>query len=170
MVDTSFVVPDEYQDRQATIYRSTENRLEKSQFTLRFPKTYFSGAGGLVSTAADYARFAQMLLNRGQLDGKRLLSPRTVELFSSNQVGDMFVGQLGRPVGMGFGFTVEVVQDSVKAGSFRSNGSYGWDGAFGTHFWVDPKEQLIAVLMIQTSTGRTIHRDFETAVMQAIVE
>ena len=69
---------------------------------------------------------------------------------SSNHVGDMFPGQLGRPKGMGFGLTVEVVQDAVQAGTFRSNGSFGWDGAFGTHFWVDPKEQLVAVLMIQT--------------------
>jgi CubicO group peptidase (beta-lactamase class C family) len=71
---------------------------------------------------------------------------------------------------MGFGFTVEVIQDSVQAGMFRSNGSFGWDGAFGTHFWVDPKEKMIAVLMIQTSAGRVVQRDFETAVMQAIVD
>jgi CubicO group peptidase (beta-lactamase class C family) len=170
MDDTSFVVPEDLRDRQATVYRVTEKGLEKSSFTLRFPKTYFSGAGGLVSTAADYSRFAQMLLNRGQLDGLRLLSPRAVQLLSSNQVGEMFAGQAGRPKGMGFGFTVEVVVDSVQAGTFRSNGSYGWDGAFGTHFWVDPKAQMIAVLMIQTSAGRVIHRDFETAVMQAIVD
>ena len=91
-----------------------------------------------------------MLVNGGELDGKRLLSPRTVELMSSNHVGDMFPGQLGRPKGMGFGLTVEVVEDAVRAGTFRSDGSFGWDGAFGTHFWVDPQEQLVAVLMIQT--------------------
>ncbi len=131
MNDTYFVVPDYRQDRQATVYRSNEKdkKLEKSTFTLRFPKTYFSGAGGLVSCAADYGRFAQMLVNRGELDGKRLLSPRSVELMSSNHVGDMFPGQLGRPKGMGFGLTVEVVQDAVRAGMYRSNGSFGWDGA-----------------------------------------
>jgi CubicO group peptidase (beta-lactamase class C family) len=124
MNDTSFVVPDYRQDRQATVYRSNEKdrKLEKSTFTLRFPKTYFSGAGGLVSCAADYGRFAQMLVNRGELDDKRLLSPRSVELMSSNHVGDMFPGQLGRPKGMGFGLTVEVVQDAVLAGLYRSNG------------------------------------------------
>jgi CubicO group peptidase (beta-lactamase class C family) len=170
MNDTFFGLPDDRKDRLATVYRGTENGLEKSTFTLRFPKTYYSGAGGLVSCAADYFRFAQMLANRGELGGHRLLSPRAVALYSSNHVGDMMPGQLGRPRGMGFGLTVEVMVDSVRAGSYRSNGSFGWDGAFGTHFWVDPQEQLVAVLMIQTNVGRTIHRDFETAVMQAIVQ
>jgi CubicO group peptidase (beta-lactamase class C family) len=170
MTDTFFVMPDERQHRQATVYRSVNGKLEKSTITLRFPKTYFSGAGGLVSCAADYSRFAHMLVDRGELNGKRLLSPRSVELMSSNHVGDMFPGQLGRPKGMGFGLTVEVVQDAVVAGMYRSNGSFGWDGAFGTHFWVDPKEKVIAVLLVQTSAARTIHRDFETAVMQAIVD
>jgi len=67
------------------------------------------------------------------------------------------------------GLTVEVVQDAVRAGTFRTNGSFGWDGAFGTHFFVDPREKLVAVLLIQTS-GRDIHRDFETAVMQSIID
>ena len=85
----------------------------------------------------------------------------------------MFPGQLGRPKGMGFGLSVEVVVDSVQAGMFRSNGSFGWDGAFGTHFWVDPKEQLVGVFLVQAMAGPVvagIQRDFETAVMQAIVE
>ena len=122
-----------------------------------------------MSTAEDYFHFAQMLANGGQLNGKRLLSPHTVALMSSNHTGEMFPGQLGRPSGMGFGFAVEVVVDAIKADSRRSNGSFGWDGAFGTHFWVDPKEKIIAVLMLQTA-NRSLHRDFENAVMQAIVE
>jgi CubicO group peptidase (beta-lactamase class C family) len=170
MSDTLFVVPDDRQERVATVYRSTDKGLEKNPMQLRFPTTYYSGAGGLSSTAADYFRFGQMLLNGGSLDGKQVLSPRSVVIFRSNQVGDMFEGQSGRPKGMGFGFTVEVVQDSIAAGTYRSDGSFGWDGAFGTHFWVDPEQQLVAVLMIQTSVGRQIHRDFETAVMQAIVD
>src|SRR5262249_62069869 len=101
MADTGFVVSDDRQERLATVYRGTEKGLEKSTFTLRFPKTYFSGAGGLASCAADYFRFAQMLLNRGEWNGKHLLSPRAVELYSSNHVGDMFADQLGRPKGMG---------------------------------------------------------------------
>jgi len=170
MSDTFFVVPQDQQDRVATIYRSTPKALEKNPMQLKFPGTYFSGAGGLSSTAADYFRFGQMFASGGQLDGKRVLSPRAVAIFSSNHVGDLFRHQLGRGDGMGFGLTVEIVQDAIEAGTFRSNGSFGWDGAFGTHFWVDPEEQLVAVLMIQTSVGRLIHRDFETAVMQAITD
>jgi CubicO group peptidase (beta-lactamase class C family) len=170
MGDTCFAVPDDRHDRVATIYQSTPQGLRKSPMQLAFPKTYFSGAGGLSSTAADYFRFGQMLLGRGQAHGTRVLSPRSFEIYSSNHVANMFRHQLGRGEGMGFGFAVEVVQDANEARTFRSNGSYGWDGAFGTTFWVDPEKELVAVLMVQTSVGRVIHRDFETAVMQAIVE
>jgi CubicO group peptidase (beta-lactamase class C family) len=169
MEDTSFVVPEGRRDRVVAVHRRAGNGLEKVPSSIRFPETYSSGAGGLSSTAADYFRFAQMLADGGQFDGKRLLSPRGVELYASNHVGELFVGQAGRPRGMGFGLTVEVVVDPVQAGTFRSRGSFGWDGAFGTHFFVDPREQLVAVLLIQTS-GRDIHRDFETAVMQSIID
>jgi CubicO group peptidase (beta-lactamase class C family) len=169
MEDTYFAVPDDRTSRMASVHRKVEGGLEKIPSFIRFPKTYFSGAGGLSSTAADFFRFAQMLANGGQLDGKRLLSPRGVEVYSSNHVGELFEGQAGRPKGMGFGLTVEVVVDPIAAGTFRSRGSYGWDGAFGTHFFVDPEEKLVAVLLIQTS-GRDLHRDFETAVMQSIVD
>ncbi len=171
MKDTFFAVPDDRRERLATIYRGTPKGLEKLPLPTFFNRpNYFSGAGGLTSTAADFARFAQMLLGGGQLNGRRLLGPRTVELMGSNHVGTLFSGQLGRPQkGIGFGFGVEVVQDAVQAGWQRSNGSFGWDGAFGTIFWVDPKEKMIAVLMIQ-KPGRDIYRDFETAIRQAIIE
>jgi CubicO group peptidase (beta-lactamase class C family) len=164
---------DDGNTRLAAIYRGAGDKVEKVTPFLRFPKGYFSGAGGLASTAEDYFHFAQMLGNGGELDGKRLLSPRAVALLSANHVGEMFVGQLGRPKGMGFGLTVEVVADPVRVGTFRSEGSFGWDGAFGTHFWVDPKAQLVAVFLVQAPAGlvvRGIQADFETAVMQAIVE
>jgi CubicO group peptidase (beta-lactamase class C family) len=174
MKDTFFLRGgDDDNARVASIYRGTGKGLEKVPSFLRFPKGYHSGAGGLVSTAEDYFRFAQMLANGGELGGKRLLSPRAVALLSSNHVGEMFAGQLGRPRGMGFGLTVEVVVDPVRAGTFRSAGSYGWDGAYGTHFWVDPKARLVAVLLVQAPAGpvvRGIQADFETAVMQALVE
>jgi CubicO group peptidase (beta-lactamase class C family) len=105
-----------------------------------------------------------MLVNGGELNGKRLLSPRTVDLMASNHVGDLY-----RP-GMGFGLTVEVVMDQIAASRRSSNGSFGWDGAFGTHFWVDRKEQLAGLLMIQRSSYATLNRDVENAVMQAIVD
>jgi CubicO group peptidase (beta-lactamase class C family) len=157
----------------AAIHRPARGKVEKIASFLRFPKGYHSGAGGLASRAEDYFRFAQMLGNGGELNGKRLLSPRAVQLMSANHVGEMFAGQLGRPRGMGFGLTVEVVADPVRAGTFRSRGSFGWDGAFGTHFWVDPRAKLVAVFLVQAPAGmvtRGIQGDFETAVMQAIVE
>jgi CubicO group peptidase (beta-lactamase class C family)/enterochelin esterase-like enzyme len=160
-------------ERLASIHRGGAKRLQKIPSFLKLPKGYYCGAGGLISTAEDYFRFAQMLANGGELNGKRLLSPRSVELLSSNHVGEMFSGQLGRPKGMGFGFAVEVVTDPVRAGTFRSAGSFGWDGAFGTHFWVDPKAQLVAVFLVQAPAGRVvrgIHGDFETAVMQALTD
>jgi CubicO group peptidase (beta-lactamase class C family) len=170
MRNTFFVVPEDQEGRLAGVWRRTAKGLEKGQpFTMLANKTYTSGAGGLTSTAEDFWRFGQMLLNGGRLGDRRLLGPRTVDLFATNHVGGMFVGQLGRREGMGFGLTVEVVLDGVKAGTRRSNGSFGWDGAFGTHFWVDPKEQLVAVLMIQTP-GYDLQRDYENAVMQAIID
>lgn len=172
MKDTSFYVAPDRRSRLVTLYRrSASGQLEKNpnQEAL-MSQTYFSGGGGLSSTAEDYLQFAQMLVNGGELNGRRYLSPRTVSLMASNHVGDMFNGQLGRPArGMGFGFTVAVIQDAVAAGLRLSNGSFGWDGAFGTQVWIDPKEKMVDVLMIQTQVGQ-VQRDFENAVMQAIVD
>jgi enterochelin esterase family protein len=174
MTDTFFLHDtDKGIDRLASIHRPSSGRVEKIQSFLKLPKEYHCGAGGLISTAEDFFRFAQMLANGGELNGKRLLSPRSVELMATNHVGEMFGGQLGRPKGMGFGFAVEVVTDPVRAGTYRSAGSFGWDGAFGTHFWVDPKAQLVAVFLVQAPAGpvvRGIQADFETAVMQALTD
>ncbi len=130
--------------------------------------TYFSGAGGLLSTADDYLQFAEMLLEGGKLNGKRYLSPKTVELMASVFVPDTMPG---RQPGRGFGLSVQVVSDPVAAGQRVSKGSYGWDGAHGTHFWIDPVEKVVGIMMIQTDNpNRQLDRDFENAVMQAIVE
>jgi CubicO group peptidase (beta-lactamase class C family) len=171
MKDTFFYPPDDRRPRLVTLYRKSPNGLEKDANQDGFSsKTYFSGGGGLMSTAADYLQFAQMLLNGGELNGKRLLSPRTVELMASNHVGDMFNGKLGRPAhGMGFGLIVGIVEDNVAAGLRVSNGSFGWDGAFGTQAWVDPKEKMVTLVMIQTQVP-PVQRDFENAVMQAIID
>jgi CubicO group peptidase (beta-lactamase class C family) len=167
MKDTVFNATDDRSPRLATIYRKTANGLEKQTNPNQgVPTKYFSGAGGLMSTAEDYVQFGQMLLNGGQLNGKRLLSPKTVELMSSVHVPDTLPG---RPRGRGFGLSVQVVSDAIAANFRVSDGSYGWDGAFGTHFWVDPKEKVVGLLMIQTSNPE-IWRDYENAVMQAIVE
>ena len=111
-----------------------------------------------------------MLVNGGEWNGVRILGPRTVDLMASNHVGDLYQGEGNGGVrGMGFGLSVEVVLDSVQANTRRSKGSFGWYGAFGTQFWVDRKEQLVGLLMVQEPVN-AMRRDFENAVMQAIVE
>ncbi len=171
MKDTFFYPPDDRRPRMVTLYQKSPNGLEKSANQDGFSlKSYYSGAGGLMSTAEDYLQLAQMLLDGGRLNGKRFLSPRTVDLMASNHVGDMFNGKLGRPAhGMGFGLLMAVIQDSVGAGLRVSNGSFGWDGAYGTQTWIDPKEKMVTIIMLQTQVPQ-IQRDFENAVMQAIVE
>jgi CubicO group peptidase (beta-lactamase class C family) len=129
-------------------------------------KVYFMGSGGLITTAEEYAKFAQMLDNGGELNGKRLLSPRTVAYMASVHAPDKLEG---RTPGEGFGLSVRVVRDAVASGSRVSDGSFGWSGAYGTHFWVDQKEDLIAVMMIQTPV-RDMRPEFENAVMQAIIK
>jgi CubicO group peptidase (beta-lactamase class C family) len=104
---------------------------------------YPSGAGGLYSTATDYARFCQMLLNGGELDGVKILSARTVDLMMSNQLQSEF-----RP-GEGFGLGGYVVVDEARRGRLGNVGQFGWFGAAGTYFVIDRKQQLIALLMLQ---------------------
>jgi CubicO group peptidase (beta-lactamase class C family) len=166
MKDTFFYPPDDRLPRVATIYQRTQEGLQKAPDQRVTPSRYFSGGGGLMSTAEDYLQFGQMLVNGGQLNGKRLLSPTTVELMSSVHVKDTFPG---RSPGRSWGLSVQVISDPVAAAMRVSPGSFGWDGAFGTHFWVDPKEKIVGLLMVQTS-NRDTDRDFENAVMQAIVE
>ena len=166
MKDTFFYPPDDRLSRVATIYQRTPEGLTKAPDQRVTPGKYFSGGGGLMSTAEDYLQFGQMLVNGGQLNGKRLLSPTTVELMSTIHVKDTFPG---RPAGRSWGLSVQVISDPIAAAMRVSPGSYGWDGAFGTHFWVDPKEKMVGLLMVQTS-NRDTDRDFENAVMQAIVE
>ena len=170
MRDTAFFPSDDRLSRVVTLYERKPSGLSRIDTPAWLAtKTLFSGGGGLWSTPDDYMQFAQMLVNGGQLNGKRLLSPRTIDLMASNHVGDLFAAAGQRNKGMGFGLTVEVVMDNVSANRRESNGSFGWDGAFGTHFWVDRKEQLVGLLMVQESNGQLM-RDFENAVMQAIVD
>lgn len=169
MKTTAFHPGDDRWSSVVAAYHRGDGALTKTEAPNRLQsKIYFSGAGGLVSTAEDYAQFALMLCAGGQLNGNRLLSPKTVELMSSVFVPDTLPG---RAPGRGYGLSVEVVSDPVAAGRRVSKGSFGWDGAYGTHFWVDPQEKLVGVMMIQTDNpDRQVDRDFENAVMQAIVE
>jgi CubicO group peptidase (beta-lactamase class C family) len=171
MKDTAFVVPADKQSRLVTLY---ERKPEGGLSRLGTPgwldtTTLFSGGGGLYSTADDYIQFAEMLANGGELNGRRILSPRTVEQMGSNHVGDLFAKTGTGGKGMGFGLGVRVVMDRAEANSAVGNGSFGWSGAFGTHFWVDRKDQLAAVLMIQEPVN-AMRPDFENAVIQAIVD
>ena len=169
MKDTFFHPAEDRLSRVVSMYRRGANALEKVDMSDRMNNTtYFSGAGGLMTDAEDYLQFGQMLLNGGQWNGKRLLSPKTVDLMSAVHAPDTLPG---RPKGRSFGLSVQVINDAVAANYRVSDGSFGWDGAFGTHFWVDPKEKVVGILMIQTNNpNRELDRDFENAVMQAMVD
>jgi CubicO group peptidase (beta-lactamase class C family) len=169
MKDTVFHPAEDRLPRVATMYHRAVNALDKADTRDRLSNmTYFSGAGGLMTDAEDYLQFGEMLASGGQWNGKRLLSPKTVDLMASVHAPDTLPG---RPKGRSFGLSVQVVNDAVAAGFRVSDGSFGWDGAFGTHFWVDPKEKVVGILMIQTNNpNRQLDRDFENAVMQAMVE
>lgn len=167
MPDTSHYPTDAQMPRLVTAYQKRDQGLVETQNSLSMSsKVYFAGGGGLVSTVDDYAHFAQMLANGGELNGNRLLSPRTVKLMSSVHIPSTLPG---RTTGEGYGLTVRVMQDAIAGNHRVSNGSFGWSGAYGTHFWVDPVEDVVAVMMIQTPI-REMRPEFENAVMQAIIE
>ena len=170
MTDTTFVPSDAQSARAVTLYDGRDGKLAR----LDTPgwlatKTLFSGGGGLWSTAEDYLRFGQMLANGGVLNGKRILSPRTVDLLATNHVGDLYTGTGGRVNGLGFGLGVDVVLDNAASGRRVSNGTFAWGGAFGTYFWVDRKEAIVGVLMVQEPVN-SLRTDFQNAVMQAIID
>jgi CubicO group peptidase (beta-lactamase class C family) len=174
MKDTHFFLPKDRRGRLATVYsvkkeggltRAPEPMLGQGDY-VDGPRTCFSGGAGLLSTAADYARFLQMLLNGGELEGARLLSPTTVKLATVNHVGTLF--NEGRT---GFGLGFEVVEDLGTFGEPGSVGAFGWGGAYHTTYWVDPAQELVAVLMTQLlpSEGSTLHDTFRALVYASIV-
>ncbi len=179
MRDTHFYLPQSKLNRFAAVYQPDEKNgnkiklLEAPNAESRFvkePHVYFSGAGGLVSTVADYVRFHQMMLNGGELDGARILGRKTVELMTVNHIGDLPVWLTGP--GYGFGLGYSVVKDLGQAAIAGSVGQYGWGGAFCTYFWVDPKEEMIGVMMTQVIpyTHINIRQDFQVLANQAIVD
>jgi CubicO group peptidase (beta-lactamase class C family) len=146
--------------------RQPDGTLRRNTSTPNFLNgRYFSGGGGLASTAEDYFQFAQMLLNGGQLGGKRLLSPRGVEMMASVIAPDTLPG---RPAGEAYGLSVRVVNRPAARNTFVSEGTFGWSGAYGTHFWIDPKEKVVGILMAQTP-NREIRDDFENAVAFSVL-
>ncbi|MCY3544989.1 MAG: serine hydrolase [Chloroflexi bacterium] len=183
MPDTSFYAPEEKLHRLATVYGASENGVIAplhNDLVDRHtrPHTLFSGGGGLVSTGSDYMRFCQMLLNGGVLGDERLLAPKTVEMMRSNHLTDdmrpFAVGQSNASdtKGCGFGLGFRVVMDIAQHGIIGSNGIYSWGGAASTVFWIDPQEDLVAILLTQfmPSSYYPLRREFQIATYQALVE
>ena len=176
MQDTHFYLPDEKAGRLVTLYSYVDGTglaaYESSDFDTGanealYPvsgaKTYFSGGAGLSSTAADYMRFLQMLLNDGELDGVRLLGRKSVELMRTARID--WDGDKIPDFGLGFA----VVSDVGKRGELSSVGTYAWGGAFNTAFWIDPTEQLVGVYMSQARPTESDMGDrFRTLVYQAL--
>ena len=203
MHDTGFSVTEGSRDRFASLYSPLSGadmsnvgkksvsdsrqmkpglKLQEPAATSRYlkPTKLFSGGGGLTGTIGDYARFCQMLLNGGELDGERLLSPITVNYMRSNQLPDNAdMAAMGQPVwsetsydGIGFGLGFAVVIDPPKASIITSVGEHHWGGAASTFFWIDPQEDLFVVFFTQLMPSSTypIRRELRTRVYQAIVE
>jgi CubicO group peptidase (beta-lactamase class C family) len=172
MADTHFYLPESQRSRFTTVYASDSLRhsvrapdgARGQGHYVDGPRKSFSGGAGLLSTARDYGRFLQMLLNGGELGGARILAPRTVELMTSNQTGTRYASD-GRGFGLGF-----ATVDRLGADGYRSVGTYGWGGAYGSGYMVDPKERLVIVFMIQQLPNSTdVSGRFVTLVYQSLL-
>lgn len=176
MNDTYFYVPEAKADRLVTLYNDVDgvglvehqgsdlvSGVNDALYPIVGAQTYFSGGAGLSSTARDYARFLQMLLNDGELDGVRILGRKSVELMRTGRVD--WDGDDVPDFGLGF----VVVSDVGKRGELTSVGTYAWGGAFNTVFWIDPTEQLVGVYMSQARPTKSDMGDrFSTLVYQAL--
>jgi CubicO group peptidase (beta-lactamase class C family) len=171
MTDTYYWPPEDTNKRRAVlVVNGKDDPTSSSRVTpeaLR-AKTFIGGASGLYSTAADYWRFSQMLLNGGTLEGRRLLGPRTVSWMSENHIGDL---DSFKTPGTRFGLGLAVVADRGASGLPYSKGTYYWSGSQGTVFWIDPAEDLIGVLMVQlTPSPLQLRAKFAALVYAAITE
>ena len=186
MRDAGFYVPEDKRNRFSVLYRASPNgelvadpsaSRRSGDYDVQPPMP--SGGGGMVSTAEDYYRFATMLLNSGELDGKRILAPSTLKLMTSNHVpSELLTGKFGigsqimRP-GFGYGYDLAVVFDPPEANLSDGKGTFFWDGAAGTWFWVDPTNDIVFVGMIQRmmspDNGRLQYRA-HAVVNQALVD
>ena len=170
--DTAFWVAPEKQDRIAEPIPNSDPGVPLGYLDITKKPSIDAGGQGLASTVGDYARFAQMMLNGGELDGTRILGRKTVKFMASDHVGDLkhgprFLPGPGYTFGLGFG----VRTDDGLAVVPGSPGEYYWAGYGGTYFWIDPKEDLIAVYMMQSITQRNYYRLlFKTMVLQALVD
>ncbi|MEL6944813.1 MAG: serine hydrolase domain-containing protein, partial [Bacteroidota bacterium] len=164
MKDTGYNLPQDKSGRAAGLHASNNGQLFYApQQTPTSGNTVFGGTHGLFSTVEDYMKFASMLLNKGEFNGKRLLSRKTVELMTANHVGDL----KGNGEGFGLGFGVRT--DLAEGRTLGTEGQFYWNGAFNTYFFVDPKENMIAVMMTQLWPFNNYYsRMFRQMVYQAI--
>jgi CubicO group peptidase (beta-lactamase class C family) len=168
MKDTHFYLPPAKRDRLATVYGRTDtlgikrapdgSGMQTQGDYVDGPRRSFSAGAGLLSTAADYARFLQMLLNGGELDGVRLLSRKSVELMTSDHIGATY-----NTPGMGFGLGFSIVEDVGARGSMGSVGEFGWGGAYHSNYWVDPQERLVVVYFTAADPRAADRRSREAA-------
>ena len=178
MHETFFKVPAEMKDRFSELYGMTEDEflgpIDASVGGDFFNVRREGGGAGLVSTLADYFRFAQCMLNKGELDGVRLLGPRTVDLMRANHLpASMLPIVMGEPwPGIGFGLGFSVLLDITQSDQRGSVGSHGWGGWASTHFWIDPVEEIVGILMLQYIPSRTvpIASVFRNIVYSALVD
>ena len=183
MVDTAFHVAADKLERFAKLYQRLPQtgafREYKGAPNIPFhdyakPASAPSGGGGLVSTTSDYWRFANMLLNRGDLDGARVIGRKTLEFMTRNHIAPQLlplaIGPSPMP-GRGFGLGFDVILDAAQTGVLNSDGSYGWSGAAATNFWVDPQERLVGIIMTQLMDNTLqFQADFRAGVYQALIE
>jgi CubicO group peptidase (beta-lactamase class C family) len=173
LVDTQFYLPPAQKDRLAAVYAAKDGKIERATdpkfgqgHYVEGPRVAYSGGAGLLSTARDYGRFLQMLLNGGEIDGVRLLSPKTVQLMTVNHVGSLYADGT-----LGFGLGFDVTEDVGKSGRYGSVGAFGWGGAYHTIYWVDPQEKLVVDLMTQLlpAGDSQLQNRFRALVYSAIV-
>lgn len=174
IVDTYFFLPESKYDRLVSVYEEVSDkqgitRKPSSHWTdypISGAKTYFAGGAGLSSTALDYAKFCQMLLNGGTFNGKRILGRKTIELMTTNQIGDLEVWDRGNKFGLGF----EIVSEKGHHKIPSSVGAYEWGGMYYTHYWIDPMEDLIGIVLFQVfpTNGWGIENQFKAMIYESL--
>jgi len=179
MKDTHFYLPQNKVNRLAAVYSAYADKpLERSPDPggmvgqgayVTGPRKSFSGGAGLLSTAADYAKFLQMMLNKGTFNGNRILAPGTVELMTVSHLGEI---KYAWGTGIGFGLGFSVCEDMGDRGVPGSVGEYGWGGAYGSSYWVDPKEDMVVVYFKQLTPTNNLddQNKLRTLIYQAIVK
>lgn len=178
MNDTHFYLPESKRARLAVVYSPTENGLEPAPTPggmvgqgayVDGPRTSFSGGAGLLSTSMDYAKFLQMMLNKGTFNENRILSRKSVELMTVNHLGKAQFPWVG---GTGFGLGFSVVEDLGDLGTLGSVGEYGWGGAYHSSYWVDPQEEMVVVYFTQLIPSGDIddHGKLRALIYQSIVD